>query len=271
MANQARGKEEERLRKGAEEMEKTCLDCGAYLPASEEELTEFGICLKDNAFEPFIEELLEGPSFDSCRPLIEKKKFVGEDRSVCPDFEQSEHIEIDDDSPLGKELHRLSERGELIPEAFEAAVLEEQLRRVDWKMFPVDDYASQLQSSKPDEQNDAISSLGALIAHGNSEAFNVLLGFLKDLSPPATMKEVHLRKEILRHLFCANDKAAVTHCLIEELDRIPSNNTTRQWFSEIFRFLQHCQIEVIREPLERMLSDKRFSYRVKRKIKEMLY
>jgi len=259
------------VRKGPEEMEKTCLDCGAYLPASEGELTEFGICLNDEAFEPFIEDLLEGSGFDSCRVLVENKKFVGENRPACPDIEQSERIEIDDDSPLGRELHRLAEGGELKPEAFEVAILEERLRRVDWKAFPVDDYARQLQSKDPDERNGAISGLGGLIGFGNFAAFNALLGFLAALPPPATIEHVHLKKEILRYLSCANDKAAVAHCLIEELYRTPSNNTTRQWISDIFRFFGRCPSDAVREPLERMLSDKRFSYRLKKKINEMLY
>jgi hypothetical protein len=258
------------VRKRPKEREKTCLDCGAYLPASEGELTEFGICIKDEVFEPIIEELLDGSSFDSCRALVEEKKFVGEDRSACPDFEQSEHIEIDDDSPLGQELHRLAESRELTPEAFEAAVLDERLRQIDWKAVPVDEYATRLQSKNPRERKSAIPSLGALIAHGNSAAFNVLLGFLKDLSPPETINEVHLRREILRHLTSTNDKAAVASCLIKELYRTASNNTTRQWISDIFRFLKSCPLEAIREPLERMLSDNRFSYRLKKKIKEIL-
>ncbi|MBW1982903.1 MAG: hypothetical protein JRJ12_17005 [Deltaproteobacteria bacterium] len=90
-------------------MERSCLDCSGYLLASVEETTEFGICLNDEAFEPFVEELLANVDFPSCRDLVEEKKFEG-NRPVCPDFEEAEVIEIDDNSPLGKQLHRLAER-----------------------------------------------------------------------------------------------------------------------------------------------------------------
>jgi len=259
----------ERIRRGMEK--KTCLDCSAYLPASGKEPTEFGICLKDEAFEPFIEELLEDLNFTSCRDLIEEKKFVGEDRRACPDFEELERIEIDDNSPFGKELRRLADSGELTPDTLESALFEEQVRRIDWKTVPVDDYVRRLQSRDPKDRKSAISGLGALIASGNSAALQALIEFLRSLPPPATINEVHFRKEILWHLSCTSDRATVAPCLIDDLYRTPSNNTTKQWISDILRFLKSCPLDVIEEPLEGMLSDKRFSYRLKKKIREMLY
>ena len=250
-------------------MDRTCLDYSAYLPASAEELTEFGICLNDGVFEPFIEELLEGSISTSCQPLVERKKFVG-DRPACPDFQESECIEIDDSSPLGRELRRLAERGELTPEALEALLLEERLREIDWKTVAVDPYAVKLQSKDPEERNAAISSLGGLIAFGNPAAFQLLLQFLAGFPPARTTGEVYLKMEILRHLSCSRDNAAIAPYLIDALYRTPSNNTTRQWISAIFEFLGRCPFDVIQEPLANMLSDKRFSPRFRKKVKETL-
>jgi hypothetical protein len=39
-----------------------------------------------------------------------------------------------------------------------------------------------------------------MISLGNTEAFTVLSGFLKDLPPPKTIQEVHFRRDILRYL-----------------------------------------------------------------------
>ena len=250
-------------------MVKACFDCSAYLPVPPEDLTEFGICLNDEAFEPFVEDLLAGSIPASCQVLTEQKKFVG-DRPACPDFQESEIIEIDDESPLGQELRRLGESGQLTPESLENAVIEEGLRRIDWKTFPVDQYAKQLESRRTKERDAGISSLGAMIALGNATAFQTLLQYLSSLAPPRTIKEVHLKKEMLRQLACWKDRSAVAPVLIRELGRIPSNNTTRQWITDILKFLACCPLDVVQGPLEGMLSDKKFSFKLMRKVKEAL-
>lgn len=250
-------------------MEKTCIDCSAYLPVPLGELTEFGICLNEEAFEPFVKELLEGSIPGACRALVEKKKFVGE-RAVCPSFQESEIIEIDDDSPIGQDLRRLREHGELTPETLEEAVLREQARRIDWRTLPVDRYVKQLESKRSGERDAGISSLGAMITLENRAAFHALLRFLSSLPPAETIDAVHLKREILRHLNRWRDKSAVAPILIDELGRIRSNNTTRQWISDIFRFFEQCPLVGIQEALEAMLSDKRYSYKFRRRVRDVL-
>ncbi len=248
---------------------KTCIDCSSYLPVPPEELTEFGICLNDEAFDPFVEELLQGLTPSACKALLEKKRFVG-DRLVCPDFQESEIIEIDDDSPFGQALCRLKASGELTPETLEHAIMEEQVRRTDWKTLPVDGYVKQLESGRSKERDKGITSLGAMISLGNPAAFQVLLRFLSALPLPATIKEVHLKMEILRHLDFWRDKSAVAPILIEELGSIPSNNTTKQWISDILRFLERCPLQVIEDPLRRMLAEKKLSPGIRKWVAEIL-
>jgi hypothetical protein len=138
------------------------------------------------------------------------------------------------------------------------------------KAFPVDQYAKQLESNRSGERDAGISSLSAMIALGNPAAFQTLLQYLSSLAPPRTIKEVHLKKEILRQLACWKDRSAVAAVLIQELGRIPSNNTTRQWISDILKFLARCPLEVVQDPLERMLADRKFSFKLMRKVKEAL-
>jgi hypothetical protein len=110
-----------------------------------------------------------------------------------------------------------------------------------------------------------------LITLGNKAAFRELFTFFRHLSPPKTIEEVHFKKDLLRHLESAGSRTALTKFLLDELYNTPSNNTTRQWISAIFRFLEYSPLEEVREPLEKMLSDNRFSYRLKQKIKDILY
>jgi len=235
-----------------------------------EEATEVGICLSDKAFEPFIEQLLENSNYASCQHLINCKKFRGE-QEACENFEEIESIEIDDKSLLGKELNRLYKSGELNPETLVEALLGEKLRNIDWKTMPVDQYVKQLEGSKKGEQKAGTSSLGGLISLGNMEASKELLKYFKKLPPPKTIEEVHFKKEVLRHLKRHDTRTLLIPLLIDELYNTPSNNTTKQWINDIFGFLKYAPIEEVRAPLEKMLRDKRFSYRIKQKIKEILY
>jgi len=249
---------------------RTCLECSAYLPASSDEATEFGICLNDDAFEPYVEELLTGPIPDSCRALVEQKKFEGETHLICANFQQIESIEIEDSTLFGQRLRDLAEKGELTPEAVEAAIFEDGVEHIDWKTQPVDQYTWRLERGIPEERDQAISSLGALIALENLEAFQALLRFLASLPPPTTLREVHLKSRILRQLSTVKYKEAVVPYLMEELGRTKSDNTTRQWILEILQFLERCPLQVIKEPLEQMLADGRFSLKLKKRILNLL-
>lgn len=252
-----------------EELERICWNCTHFFPAIIGEATEFGICLNDEEFEPFIEELLENSNYDSCQEIIDRKKFDGE-HGACKEFEETENLEIDDNSPLGRELSRLSKAGELTRETIEQALLEEQVRNIDWATMPVDQYEALLKDPNPENRRKAISSLSGMISLGNKEAFVVLFHFLKDLAPPQTIEEVHFKKEILKQLDRSETRKILLPYLIDELYQTKSNNTTRQWISDIFQFLESSPIESVREPLELMMKDKRFSYRLKKKIKNVL-
>jgi hypothetical protein len=251
-------------------VEKTCFDCSSYLSVPPEVMSEFGICLNEEVFEPFVEELMIGVIPGPCEGLVDTKKFVG-DRPACQDFQESEIIEIDDDSPIGQALCRLRDSGVLSLEALELAIAEEQLDRVDWKTVPVDQYAIKLESKRETERVAGMDSLGALISFGNPAAFQVLLRFLSSLPPVTSIKAVHLKIEILRNLNFWKDKSAVVPVLVKELGRIPSNNTTRQWIAEILRFLKFCPLEVIEAPLEHLLAGKTLSPGLRKKVEAILY
>jgi len=55
-----------------------------------------------------------------------------------------------------------------------------------------------------------------------------------------------------------------------EVERLSSNNTTKQWIGEIFKFLSRCKLVDVEEHLEGMLRSKHFAYRLKKKMKDML-
>lgn len=252
-----------------EELERICWNCAHFFPATMEEATEFGICLNHEEFDPFIDELLENSNYSCCQDLVDRKKYEG-DREACEDFEETQSIEIDDNSFLGLELSRLIEAGDLTLETFERVLLEEQIRNIDWTTMPVDKYEAKLKDLAPDKRQEAISSLHAMISLGNKQALLALVNFLRGLPLPETIEEVHFKKDILRRLDRPETREVLIPYLIDELYRTSSNNTTRQWISDILRFLEYSPIELVRDPLEQMIKEKRFSYKLKQKMKSIL-
>lgn len=256
-----------------EELERVCFNCNHFFSARMDGITEFGICLNDKEFEPFLDELLDNSNYACCQDLIDRKKFPGE-REACPDFSEveiGESIEIDENSEFGQALISSIKSGQFNNEKLEELLIEEQIRNVDFKTLPVDRYSKQLKNPKREERDAAISTLGALIAHGNEAAFQELFEFFQQLAPPKTIEEVHLKKDTLRQLEYSEFRTSLTQILLDELYNTPSNSTTRQWISAILGFLEHFSGKEIRGPLKKMLKDNRFSYRIKQRIEDILY
>lgn len=256
-----------------EDTERICFNCDSFLPDRMGEFTEFGICLNDEEFEPFLDELLGKSNYECCEELIEKKEFVGE-REACAHFSQSpesERIEIPDDSELAEAIRSAAKKGQLDPETFERLVLEEEIRRIDWAHLRIDNHSEKLKSPQKEDQIAAIKSLGFLICQGNKPAFEELLRFARALPPLTTIEDVHFRMRILMELEHWRPVSALAPYLIDELNNTVSSNTTRQWISAVLKVLSRCPFQEIREPLKKMLREKPFSHRLKRKIKDMLW
>jgi len=256
-----------------EEVERFCFDCNYFFPASEEEPTEFGICLNDEEFEPFAEKLLSNSNYACCKDLIERKKFSG-NQEACPGFSEvhaTNMLEIDDDSELGRALSSAAKSGQLDRDKLLELLLEEQIRNIDFKNLPTDKYSEQLKSGDPKERDAGIESLSGLIGWGNKAAARELREFLKQLPVPSTIEEVHFKIDVLRHLDRREYRQSLIKFLIKELYNTPSSNTTRQWISAILECLGRCPAQKVEGPLRKMLEDKRFSFKIKRKIREALY
>lgn len=261
-----------------EEPDRTCFNCNHFFPAVMYGPTKLGICLNDKEFEPFIDELLGDSNYACCQDLIDCKKFNG-NRDACSDFieiDMEECIEIDEDTQFGRELISYLKNGQFNSEKLEELLLREQIRNIDFKTLPVDTYAKELKSPLPKKRDAAISSLGSLIYQGNKEAFHELFKFLKQLPTPKTVEDAHLKKNVLRYFESleytefSEFRSLLTKFILDELYNTPSNNTTRQWISAILKFLERSPREEISDPLENMLRENRFSYRLKKRIKDIL-
>jgi len=254
------------------ELERVCTNCN-YGFLSEPFASDFVICLKDPEFEPYLDEILEEQDFSRCQELVKQKRFSWE-QEACPDFDPMEFS--DEDIPLSPELSsaidQLAKDGNLTSETIQQAIFEDMIDEIDWAKVPVEKYVERLDNAKTQEtRKKAVQSFGHLISQRNKAAFNALFSYLKDLPPPTTVEQTHLRIEILRQLkFTLNFQKKLARLLVKDLFRTPSNNTTRGWYTAVFRFFESSSADIAEEALQPILDSPQFSYRIKKRVKMIL-
>jgi len=254
------------------ELERVCTNCN-YGFLSEPFASDFVICLKDPEFEPYLDEILEEQDFSRCQELVKQKRFSWE-QEACPDFDPMEFS--DEDIPLSTELSsaidQLAKDGNLTSETIQQAIFEDMIDEIDWAKVPVEKYVERLDNAKTQEtRKKAVQSFGHLISQRNKAAFNALFSYLKDLPPPTTVEQTHLRIEILRQLkFTLNFQKKLARLLVKDLFRTPSNNTTRGWYTAVFRFFESSSADIAEEALQPILDSPQFSYRIKKRVKMIL-
>ena len=239
-------------------LERNCSNCNYFFPYLLHGPSEYGICLNDTVFDPYIEELLENENYDCCKELVETKKFNGNDHS-CKDFEMGGIIGTDLSM---EELYGIDESdGQILSEVIDIAL----------KKKPVGDLREKLKHPEPGPRLEAFTNLAALVAMKNVEAKKLLIESFKNIPPPVSLEDVHYKLEVFRFVN-RNDLAEdLIPVLFRDLYEMKSNNQTRQWISEIFRFLSsYRNEEYVIEGLEKMLTETQFSYRIKNKIKDIL-
>ena len=59
------------------ELDKICQNCSSFIQDTEDFRTGLGICVMDEEFEPFLDEILESADFSNCYELYLKKRFDG--------------------------------------------------------------------------------------------------------------------------------------------------------------------------------------------------
>ncbi|MBI9075852.1 MAG: hypothetical protein JEZ02_10605 [Desulfatibacillum sp.] len=95
-----------------------CMNCNQFLPDTMAGPTEYGICIRDDLWEPYLDALLEAPHLAPCQDLIAQNRFLGE-RDVCDHFEPLEVVDVASDSLLGIALQIFEETGHMDLELLE--------------------------------------------------------------------------------------------------------------------------------------------------------
>ncbi|MBC7960692.1 MAG: hypothetical protein H7X94_12560, partial [Vallitaleaceae bacterium] len=68
-----------------------CQNCGSFFQDSED--IDLGVCLNDEVFQPYVEEIVNNDDFSSCLELYLSMRYSGE-KDACEMYEEPEIIEI---------------------------------------------------------------------------------------------------------------------------------------------------------------------------------
>ena len=223
--------------------ERICLNCGSFFQDPDD--MNLGVCLNDEAFEPFLDEILDHEDFSSCYEIYLQKRENGE-KEACEQFNEPEIIEV----PDGMDIM-------------------EYLRIEQMKYQNVDEIIKYLYDADNRVVRKAISVISRYVYMGNESAYKVLLKYYMGLGPAETLEDVYTRKEVVEILSSRKSEESTIKAYVNELARTPSNNTTRQLYTEILCQLSRCPHEMIQEPLLELLRITNYSYRIRNRIMEV--
>ncbi|RQD70061.1 MAG: hypothetical protein D5S00_05025 [Tindallia sp. MSAO_Bac2] len=225
------------------EFDRICQNCGSFFQDMDD--INLGVCLNDKVFEPFIDEILDSEDFSNCHELYLQKRYNGE-KEACEDFNEPEMLEI----PEGMDLY-------------------EYLRFEQLKYQDVDDIIKHLYDNDEKLASNAITTLSKYIAIGNESAYRGLVNYYMDMGPAETLEDVHARKDIIKVLSIKEPENSTIDAYVNELARTPSNNTTRQLYTQILERLSRCPCEMVEGPLLELLQKTDYSYKIKKRIMEV--
>jgi len=254
----------------SENLDRICVNCNYSFPTDKGDIEEI-ICLNDPDFEPYVDRLLEDEDFACCTELIQQKRFP-QDQEACEEFSPVEFDDIEISSELSADIKKLADAGDLTQENLEAALTAEFIRKTDWSKVSVNSCVNRLNNARTiREHEEAIDNIGWLILQSNREAFDALCAYLRSLPPPKTPDDCGLRVRVLHQLSLQPEfKAETAQVIVDDLLRTKSNNHTRSWFTAAWGFFERCSNEIRQEALQRMLDSPKFSYRIKRVVRNII-
>jgi hypothetical protein len=208
-----------------------------------------GVCSCDKAFEPFWDDIIEESDFSVCYELYLAKRFDGE-RGACDQFEEIEVLDL--------------------PEGVENENIITYLHLEEMRSQDMGKLLKCLYDPNYKNISRAVTSLCTYINIGNMNAYEGLLKYYMGLGPAKNLEDTHLRIKIVDALSVEKLEKSTIEACVHELARTPSNNTTRQLYTLILKYLGKCPNETIREPLIQLLEKRQYSYRMKKRIMELI-
>ena len=225
------------------DLDRTCQNCSSFFQDSEN--MDMGVCLREEVFEPFLEKIIENEDFSNCYELFIQKRYEGS-KEGCEQYEELEFIEI----PEGVDTN--------------AYIQYELLKHQD-----VEEIVQCLYDSDLERVKRAISAISTYVYIGNQGAYEGLINYYHSLGPAENLDDVYVRMKIIDMFSRYESERRTIEAYVNELERTPSNNTTRQLYSLVLKRLKLCRGEIVQELLLDLLCKKQYSYKMRKKIIEV--
>ncbi|MGD9567078.1 MAG: hypothetical protein AB7V48_01950 [Sedimentibacter sp.] len=228
------------------EYDRTCQNCGSFFQDPDD--MDFGVCMNDEAFEPYADEIVENENFSCCYDLFLQKRYDGL-TEACELFEEVEFIGITDDEDINSYLHY--------------EVLKNQ---------NVDEIINSLYSGDVSIVKNALNLILLYVNIGNESAYEGLLKYYISLGPAESLDDVYIRKDIINMFSRYESERRTIEAYVNELERTPSNNTTRQLYSLILERLTrcNCNYNIVVDLLNELLCRKEFGNKIYKRITEVM-
>ena len=135
---------------------------------------------------------------------------------------------------------------------------------LDLAKLPIDSVLKQAISAKEQDFHSACRLLTSMYVAGRSEAAIFLFGLLIHNADDIVRKEKIV--EALGHI----KTEATTDLLFRELRLTVSSNSTRSYINRVLKSLKRFPLEFIKDGFEDLLNDSKWSYRMRKKFKEII-
>ena len=226
------------------EFDRSCQNCTFFHQDSED--WDYGICTNNEIFEPYMDEIIESGSFSCCHELYLQNRIEGV-RDGCEQFEEIECMEI----PEGVDII-------------------DYLKYENLKNQNVDEVVEYLYDTDINIVKRGLNALSTYVYIGNQGAFEILLKYYLSLGPAESLEDVYLRKDIIDMLSLYESDRRVIEAYVNELERTPSNNTTRQLYTLLLERLYKCDNYIVFDLLFDLLNRKKYSQKIKNRIIEVM-
>ena len=135
---------------------------------------------------------------------------------------------------------------------------------LDLNKFPIDSTLAQAVGDNEEQFRLACRTLASMVYAGRTEAAVFLYGLL------GFCDDSRIKKESVVKALGAVGTQQSANLLFEELKKTESSNSTRSYLAVLLKVLRGFPSELVRDGFERLLSDSRWSYKMKRKFEAAL-
>jgi hypothetical protein len=235
---------EDDLEDDGTEYDSSCQNCTFFHQDSDD--WDYGICTNNEIFEPYIDEIFESDNFSCCRELYLQNRVEGV-RDACEQFEEIECMDI----PEGVDII-------------------DYLRYENLKSQNVNEVVEYLYNTNVNVVKRGLNALSTYVYNGNLDAFEILLKYYLSLGPAESLEDVYLRKDVIDILSRYESDRRVIEAYVNELERTPSNNITRQLYTLLLERLYRCYNDIVFDLLFDLLNRKKYSQKIKNRIIEVM-